>query len=81
MMGAGGTKTGDPRLFAVFFVQGEVRMRPMAKETGDRSPKLSTEQSLRSRRRRGVTNTHGHFVRAFADALRDILREERRRAA
>jgi len=56
-------------------------MRTMAKGAGDRSPKLSGGPPLRSRRRRGSSDSNGHFVRAFADALRDILREERRRAA
>jgi hypothetical protein len=59
-------------------------MRTMANETGEQSPEFSTAQALGSRRRRATPNTahsNGHFVAAFADALRDILREERRRAA
>ena len=36
----------------------------------------------RSRRKRGTPSDTNHaFVRAFADALRDILHDERRRAA
>ena len=36
----------------------------------------------RSRRKRaGAANSKQAFVHAFVDALRDILREERRRAA
>jgi hypothetical protein len=36
----------------------------------------------RSRRKRGHASDSNHaFVRAFADALRDILRHERHRAA
>jgi hypothetical protein len=36
----------------------------------------------RSRRKRGTPADSNHaFVRAFADALRDILHHERRRAA
>jgi hypothetical protein len=53
----------------------------MAKRTGDTSP---NEQSAESppHGRRGVLEGRNHlFVRAFADALRDILREEQRRAA
>jgi len=55
-------------------------MRGMAKGSGDQSPKFQ-DQQLRSRRRRPPVEPNGHFVKAFADALRDILREERRRAA
>jgi hypothetical protein len=37
---------------------------------------------LRARRKRAFgRDSNAEFVRAFADALRDILREERRRAA
>jgi hypothetical protein len=60
-------------------------MRNMAREAGDRSAvipgKAFAKESLRSRRRRPVRVTNGDFLLAFADALRDILREERRRAA
>jgi hypothetical protein len=34
-----------------------------------------------SRRRRGPLESNNRFLKAFADALRDILRDERRRAA
>jgi hypothetical protein len=50
---------------------------------GQREPEPSSVQ-LTSRRRRGATRTtsvKSEFVHAFADALRDILRDERRRAA
>jgi hypothetical protein len=68
-------------------------MSGMAKDTGEQSPEFSTPQALRLRRRQAApsvanssdavdrANGGGHFVAAFADALRDILREERRRAA
>jgi hypothetical protein len=51
-------------------------MRVMAKGAGYGPPKLATEQTLPSRRRRTPSDSNGHFLRAFADALRDILREE-----
>jgi hypothetical protein len=36
----------------------------------------------RARRKRGnISDSNHEFVRAFADALRDILHDERRRAA
>jgi hypothetical protein len=50
-------------------------MRVMAKGAGYGPPKLATQQTLPSRRRR-TPDSNGHFLRAFADALRDILREE-----
>jgi hypothetical protein len=67
-------------------------MSGMAKDTGEQSPKFSTAHALRSRRQAAASatdsseaidrpNAGGHFVAAFADALSDILREERRRAA
>ena len=55
-------------------------MRGMAKPAGEESPKVQ-DQHLRSRRRRPSAEASGYFMKAFADALRDILREERRRAA
>jgi hypothetical protein len=50
-----------------------------------REPEPSSVQ-LTSRRRRGVaahggTGEKSAFMNAFVDALRDILRDERRRAA
>jgi hypothetical protein len=56
-------------------------MANMAKGTEERrADGQGVEQ--RSRRKRGTPADSNHaFVRAFADALRDILHHERRRAA
>ncbi|MDP9148590.1 MAG: hypothetical protein M3O36_01410 [Myxococcota bacterium] len=54
----------------------------MAKRTGD--PSAAKEQSAESPSYGTQTVLEGRnhlFVRAFADALRDILREEQRRTA
>ncbi len=54
-------------------------MSRMAKGRGEQS---RVQLSAESRRKRPVSGqTHSRFVRAFADALRDILRHERQRAA
>lgn len=54
-------------------------MSPMAKRTADPSPKEQGAQPS-SHGARGVLEGRNQlFVRAFADALRDILREEQRR--
>jgi hypothetical protein len=56
-------------------------MTEMAKETGARASGTQGAEQ-RSRRKRGNVGDSNHsFVRAFADALRDILHHERRRAA
>lgn len=56
-------------------------MSAMAKDRGEQWPGLPISQ-LQSRRKRSVPpEANQTFVRAFADALRDILRHERRRAA
>jgi hypothetical protein len=45
-------------------------------------PSDSQGAGQRGRRKRGnITDSNHAFVRAFADALRDILHDERRRAA
>ncbi len=57
-------------------------MSSMAKRTGD--PSAAKEQSAESPSYGTQTVLEGRnhlFVRAFADALRDILREEQRRTA
>jgi hypothetical protein len=56
-------------------------MRSMAKGAGEQLAKVSTMQPLPNGRPRDPRDSNGDFVLAFADALRDILREERRRAA
>jgi hypothetical protein len=56
----------------------------MGKETGEARLENGSERiDLRSRRRQTEPPpmANGDFVRAFADALRDILNHERRRAA
>jgi hypothetical protein len=56
-------------------------MSPMVKARGERAPS-SRAVDTRPRRKRAVTLERNHtFILAFADALRDILREERRRVA
>jgi hypothetical protein len=56
-------------------------MADMAKATGARPSGMQGAEQ-RSRRKRGNSDVSNHsFVRAFADALRDILHHERRRAA
>jgi hypothetical protein len=56
-------------------------MSRMAKHRGEPSPRNGAVHA-RSRRRRAVAaDSNRDFVRAFADALRDILRHERRHAA
>jgi hypothetical protein len=56
-------------------------MCAMIKGRGERAP---NGQGIDTRSRRKRPTTHERnlaFVQAFADALRDILREERRRVA
>jgi hypothetical protein len=54
----------------------------MVKGQGERAPQGRGVIESRPRRKRGATLEHNDaFVQAFADALRDILREERRRVA
>jgi hypothetical protein len=56
-------------------------MSAMTKGRGERAPN-SQGIETRSRRKRAVAPERNlAFVQAFADALRDILREERRRVA
>jgi hypothetical protein len=60
-------------------------MSPMTKRRGQPHERHDTSEGveLRSRRRRAVAPhaDSNDFVQAFADALRDILRDERHRAA
>lgn len=51
-------------------------MRAMAKARGDQHP--ASETGIRTRRRRDpvTVDPNEAFVRAFADALRDILQAE-----
>ena len=63
------------------FVAGEDDDVPMAKVSEVRDSEARGVQQ-RYRRKRGRASDSSHaFARAFADALRDILHEERRRAA
>jgi hypothetical protein len=56
-------------------------MASMAKGSDARSSNMRTAEQ-RSRRKRGQrVDSNNAFVLAFADALRDILQDERRRAA
>jgi hypothetical protein len=55
-------------------------MTNMAKVSGARPSGMQGAEQ-RSRRKRGNGDSNHAFVRAFADALRDILHYERRRAA
>jgi hypothetical protein len=55
-------------------------MTNMAKVSGARPSDMQGAEQ-RSRRKRGNGDSNHAFVRAFADALRDILHYERRRAA
>jgi hypothetical protein len=50
-------------------------MSAMAKHRGESSPRPEALQS-RPRRKRHVADNNRAFVRAFADALRDILTHE-----
>jgi hypothetical protein len=60
------------------FAAGGVMMTPM-KNPGGQAP-LRADAPLRSRRKRGpASDSNLEFLRAFADALHDILREERAR--
>jgi hypothetical protein len=54
----------------------------MGKDRGEvRSSGVDLRRPRRSRREPAAPNRDGEFARAFADALRDILLHERRRAA
>ena len=55
-------------------------MANMAKASGARPTGIQGSEQ-RSRRKRSNGDSNDAFVRAFADALRDILHHERRRAA
>jgi hypothetical protein len=60
------------------FVAGSVIVCTM-KNQGGHSP-LHADEALRSRRKRGAAlDSNLEVLRAFADALHDILREERAR--
>ncbi len=56
-------------------------MSPMAKGRGEQHP--ASESGLRTHRRRGAVaaDPNEAFLRAFADALRDILHAEIRSSA
>ena len=56
-------------------------MTTMAKASGERAPSVTTAERRSRRRRVQRVDSNNAFVRAFADALRDILQDERRRAA
>jgi hypothetical protein len=64
--------------FAWSFPKPAVNMSRMAKGRGEQS---RVQLSAEGRRKRIAGRTNSRFVRAFADALRDILQHERRRAA
>ena len=56
-------------------------MSRMANPQGEEAPRAA-QTDPRSRRKRTAATVYDHeFVQAFADALRDILRHERRIAA
>ena len=56
-------------------------MTRMTKGRGERGSQGVGLDTRTRRGRRAPTDPNEAFLRAFADALRDILREERRRAA
>jgi hypothetical protein len=68
-----------PRPFEYsLLTSGGVMMTPMKTPSGQRP--LRADAPLRARRKRGAANDSNlEFLRAFADALHDILREERAR--
>jgi hypothetical protein len=51
------------------------------KDRGDRASRAETGAHLSQRERRAKSDTSEEFVEAFVDALRDILQDERPRAA
>ena len=67
--------------FAFPLATGQRMMANMAKASDERASNVrAAEQGSRPRRGHRVDSNNA-FVRAFADALRDILQDERRRAA
>jgi hypothetical protein len=67
--------------FCLFhFFSEQTNMAPMTKASGARLAGMQGSEQ-RSRRKRGHGDSNHAFLRAFADALRDILHYERRRAA
>jgi hypothetical protein len=61
------------------FARGEVIMSAMVKGRGERAPSSQGLEPRSRRKRAAAPEPNLAFVQAFADALRDILREERRR--
>lgn len=56
-------------------------MHPMMKERGERAPAARAIETRPRRKRATAFERNQPFLQAFADALRDILREERRSLA
>ena len=74
-------RTNARNEFCLFPLSRErTNMADMAKVTGAGSADMQGSEQ-RSRRKRANGDSNHAFVRAFADALRDILHHERRRAA
>jgi hypothetical protein len=63
------------------FADGGFIMSPMVKARGVRAPSSRAIDTRPRRKRAAALERNDTFILAFADALRDILREERRRVA
>ena len=56
-------------------------MSPMQKGRGDQVRRARPEEAVSRRKRRILSDPNDAFLRAFADALNDILEEELRLSA
>ncbi len=56
-------------------------MSPMSKGRGDDAQRARPQDTLPRRKRRILSDPNDAFLRAFADALHDILEEELRLTA
>jgi hypothetical protein len=56
-------------------------MSPMRKGRGDEAQRARPQETVSRRRRRILADRNEAFLRAFADALKDILQEELRLTA
>lgn len=56
-------------------------MSPMPKERGDQVRRARQQETLSRRKRPILSDPNEAFLRAFADALNDILEEELRLSA
>jgi hypothetical protein len=66
---------------SISFGEGGFIMCAMVKARGVRAPSSRAVDTRPRRKRAGTLERNDTFILAFADALRDILREERRRVA